>query len=54
MRRLLQVIVDATRRLAGPGALGNAAHEVDAAIRTVVELDAQLGRLVEPPPRHAA
>ena len=54
MRTLLHVIVDAARRLAGPGALDNAAHEVAQASRTVFELDAQLGRLLEPPPRRAA
>jgi hypothetical protein len=54
MRTLLTVIVDAARRLAGPGALGNAAYEVERASRTFVELDAQLGRLVEPPPRQVA
>lgn len=54
MRTLVQVIVDAVRRLAGPGAIGNAARELDAAHRTVVELEASLGRLFEPPPRRAA
>lgn len=54
MRTLLQVIAEAARRLSGPGAVGNAAHELDAANRTVFELDAQLGRLVDTPPRHAA
>jgi hypothetical protein len=54
MRTLLRVIVDAARLLAGPGALGNAAHEVEQANRTFFELDAQLGRLLEPPPRRAA
>ncbi len=54
MRTLLQVLFDAARRLAGQGALGNAAHEVECANRTVFELDAQLGRLLDPPPRRAA
>ncbi len=53
MSTLLQILVDATRRLAGSGALHNAAYEVDHASRTVLELDAQLGRLL-PPPRRAA
>jgi hypothetical protein len=54
MRTLLKVIVEAARRLAGAGALGNAAYEVELANRSSVELDAQLGRLLEPPPRRAA
>jgi hypothetical protein len=54
LRTILQVLFDAARRLAGPGALHNAAGEVDRATRDVVELDARLGHLTEPPPRRAA
>ncbi|HMK63136.1 MAG TPA: hypothetical protein VK386_05915 [Acidimicrobiales bacterium] len=54
MRTLMQVLVDAARRLAGPGALRNAAHEVERASWLAVDLDAQLGRLAEQLPPRAA
>ncbi len=54
MRTLLQVLFDVARRLAGPGALYNAATEVERATRTVSDVDAQLGRLIHLPPRRAA
>ncbi|HML00582.1 MAG TPA: hypothetical protein VK428_10370 [Acidimicrobiales bacterium] len=54
MRTLLQVLVDLSRRLAGPGALHNAAHEVERASWSALDLDAQLGRLVERTPSRAA
>lgn len=54
MRTLLQVLVDATRRLAGVGAVANAAGELDHAARTVADLDVQLRGLRELRPRRAA
>ena len=53
MRTLLQVFLDALRSLAGPGALGNAAFEVDRASRSAADVDAQLGRVLDCPPRAA-
>ena len=54
MPTLLQIMADALRRLAGPGATDNAAYEVDRALRAVVDLDAPLRRASEPLPRRAA
>jgi hypothetical protein len=54
VQTLLQVLFDMAHRLAGVGALHNAAHEVDWAHRTAADVDAQLGRLVDLPPRRAA
>lgn len=51
---LLKILGDVVRRLAGPGALYNAAHEVDRATRSVVELDAQLRRMSDRSPPRAA
>jgi len=48
MQKLARILADAARRLAGAGAVSNAAHEVDRANRSVSELHAQLGR-VSPP-----
>ena len=54
MRTLLQVLFDVARRLAGPGAMYNAAHEMERFTRIASEVDAQLGRLADLPPRRAA
>jgi hypothetical protein len=54
MATLLQILGDAIRRLAGPGAADNAAHEVHRATRSVVDLDAQLHRMSDPSPLSAA
>lgn len=54
MRALLHVLFDAAKRLAGLGAVDNAACEVERASLAVLELEAQLGPLVDPPPRRAA
>jgi len=54
MRTLLKVILKVTRRLTGLGALNNAAHEVQRATRSADELDAQLDRVLDLPPRRAA
>jgi hypothetical protein len=51
---LLQVLSDMAHRLAGSGALRNAAYEVARTHRTAADVDAQLGRLVDLPPRRAA
>ena len=53
MHRLVQVVVGALRSLAGPGALGNAAFEVERASRSTADLDAQLGRVLDTPSRAA-
>ena len=53
MRTLLQVVLDGLRSLTGPGALGNAAAEVERATRSTADLDAQLGRVLDSPPRAA-
>lgn len=54
MATLLQIFAEAIRRLAGPGAVDNAGHEVDRALRSVVELDAQLHRAPGTLPPRAA
>ncbi|HLX89658.1 MAG TPA: hypothetical protein VKR22_14530 [Acidimicrobiales bacterium] len=54
MPTLLKIMADVVRRLAGTGAADNAAHEVDRALRAVVDVDAQLHRASEPLPRRAA
>jgi hypothetical protein len=54
MRTLLLIVAEAARRLAGPGAVVNAAHEVDHANRSVAELDEQLRRVPRPAPIRAA
>lgn len=46
MQTLSRILAVAIRRLAGAGAVSNAAHEVDRAQRSVFELDAQLGRVL--------
>jgi hypothetical protein len=53
MRTLLQAVLDALRSLAGPGALGNAAFEVERANRSSADVEAQLGRVLDFPPRAA-
>ncbi|MHB8681727.1 MAG: hypothetical protein ACYDA2_06505 [Acidimicrobiales bacterium] len=52
MQTFLLILADAMRRLAGAGAVNNAACEVDRAARSVIELHARLGGLE--PPRRAA
>lgn len=54
MRSLLKVLLETHRRLAGSGALDNAAHEVQRATLSTVELDDQLDRVLDLPPRRAA
>lgn len=54
MATLLRIFAEAVRRLAGPGAVDNAGHEVDRAARSVVELDAQLYRAPGSLPPRAA
>lgn len=53
MRRLLQVVLEALRSLSGPGALGNAAFEVERTHRSTADVEAQLGRVLDFPPRAA-
>jgi len=53
VRTLLQVILDALRSLAGPGALGNAAFEVDRASWSAADVESQLGRVLDFPSRAA-
>ena len=50
---ILQILTDAVRRLAGAGALNNAAHEVRRVTTSAGELDRQLARLELMPPRAA-
>jgi len=47
-------LIEKVRRLSGSGAERNAHLELLQADRTVVELDRQLRRVCEAPPRHAA
>jgi hypothetical protein len=54
MRALIRTIVEKARRLSGTGAERNAHMEVAHAHRTVIELDRQLRRVCETPPRRAA
>lgn len=54
MQSLVRILADAIRRLAGAGAVSNAAHEVDRASRSVSDLHAQLGRVLHEQPRRAA
>ena len=54
MRRLLVVLLATSRRLTGTGALDNAAGEVRRATLSTADLDAQLDRVLELPPRRAA
>ena len=54
MATILTIFGDVIRRLAGRGAVDNAAHEVDRALRSVVDLDAQLHRVSRPSPPRAA
>jgi hypothetical protein len=55
MRTFLQSLLEAARRLAGPGALDNAASELQRATRSTIELDRQLDRVrLDLPPRRAA
>jgi hypothetical protein len=54
MRTLLRNLARAARRWSGTGAVHNARLEVDRASRSVVELERQLERVFEPPPRRAA
>ncbi len=54
MRALMRNLIDKSRRLSGAGAERNAHLEVHQAHRTVIELDRQLRRVCETPPRRAA
>ncbi len=54
MRGLIRSLVEKGRRLSGTGAERNALLEVDRATRSVVELDRQLRRVCDTPPRRAA
>jgi hypothetical protein len=54
MRALLRNLIEKTRRLSGSGAERNAHLELLHADRTVAELDRQLRRVCDIPPRRAA
>ena len=54
MRISLRSLSETVRWLTGAGALRNARGEVVGAATTVVDLDAQLRRVVDPTPRRAA
>ncbi|HUY63675.1 MAG TPA: hypothetical protein VMV14_04080 [Acidimicrobiales bacterium] len=54
MRIFMEIMAEAVRRLAGPGAAGNAAYEVERANRSALELDAQLGLMLGHHTRRAA
>ena len=54
MRALVRNLIEKARRLSGVGAERNAHLEVDSALRSVVELDRQLRRVCDSPPRRAA
>ena len=54
MPTVLKILADVIRRLTGPGAVDNAALEMDRALRSVVDVDAQLHRTADPLPRRAA
>ena len=54
MRTLLRNLFEAARQWSGSGAIRNAHLEVDRAARSVVELDRQLRRVCDTPPRRAA
>jgi hypothetical protein len=54
MRALMRNLIEKARRLSGSGAERNAQLELLHADRTVAELDRQLQRVRETPPRHAA
>ena len=53
MPTFLQILGDALRRLAGVGAVNNAAHEVRRPMSAAGELDHQLARLGSQPSRAA-
>ena len=54
MRISLRSLSDMARWLTGAGALRNARGEVIGAATTVVDLESQLRRVVDPTPRRAA
>ena len=54
MRALMRNLIEKGRRLSGTGAERNAHMEIDKAHRSVIELDRQLRRVCETPPRRAA
>jgi len=54
MRALMRKLIEKSRRLSGTGAERNAHMEVVRAHQTVAELDRQLQRVCETPPRRAA
>lgn len=54
MRMLLEALWKGPRFLAGASALDNAARELRRTTLSTAELDAQLARLLDVPPRRAA
>jgi hypothetical protein len=48
VRKLLRKITEVVQRATGPGAMLNAMHELDRAASTVVDVDAQLRRVIPP------
>jgi hypothetical protein len=54
MRAMLRNVTRRVRRWSGSGAVHNARLEVDRASRSVTEIDRQLRRVTETPPRRAA
>ena len=54
MRAMLRNLTKRVRRWSGAGAVHNARVEVDGAMRSVTEIDRQLRRVIDTPPRRAA
>jgi hypothetical protein len=54
MRVLVRKLIDKGRRLSGAGAERNARMEIVQSNRSVIELDRQLQKVCETPPRRAA
>ncbi len=54
MRALMRDLIEKGRRLSGAGAERNARMEIVQANRSVIELDRQLQKVGETPPRRAA
>ena len=54
MRAMVRKMTKRVRRWSGAGAVHNARLEVDRAARSVIELDRQLRRVTDTPPRRAA
>jgi hypothetical protein len=54
VRKILRELRGALIGLTGAGAVANARSEIDRAFTSLAELEAQLGRIDEPPTRRAA